>query len=118
MATEQEITGKIQEWVRNCGENFATKLIATYVRDASKRLADIHQAHASGDRALLTRSAHTMKSSCGQVGAMAVSESAKTIELASRAAKFEEAGAVLPALDAEFAVAKKVLEAIGASPSA
>lgn len=112
MATEQEITSKIQEWTQNCGDKFTAKFIATYMRDASKRLADIHSAHANSDQELLTRSAHTMKSSSAQVGALAVSELAKEIELASRAAKFDAAGAALPALDAEFAVAMRVLETL------
>lgn len=115
MATETEITAKIQEWVKNCGTGFVTKLIATYMRDASKRLADIHSAHSSNNQELLTRSAHTMKSSSAQVGALAVSEIAKAIELNSRAGKFEEAGAALPGLDQEFAAAKEVLEKINPS---
>lgn len=115
MAPEQDIAAKMQEWCRNCGADFAAKLIATYMRDASKRLADIHTAHADGNQELLTRSAHTMKSSSAQVGALALSAIAKEIELASRAAKFEAAGAALPALDEQFEQAKRVLETL--SPS-
>lgn len=116
MDTQQEITDKIQEWTQNCGASFTTKLIATYLRDASKRLADIRQAHTDSNQELLTRSAHTMKSSSAQVGALTVSEMAKSIEANSKAGKFEEVGHALPALDAEFVVAKQVLEAL--SPSA
>lgn len=112
MDRQQEITAKIQEWTQNCGASFTKKLIATYLRDASQRLADIRQAHTDSNQELLTRSAHTIKSSSAQVGAMAVSGLAKDIELASRAGKFAEAGAALPALDAEFAAAQQVLETI------
>lgn len=112
MSVEREITDKIQEWVRNCGASFAAKLIATYLRDANKRMADIHQAQADSDQELLTRSAHTLKSSSGQVGALVVSALAKEIELASRAARFADIGAALPTLDKQFLLAKTVLETI------
>jgi CheY-like chemotaxis protein len=64
---------------------FADRVLDLFVQNARQVLADIEQASERGDIATLQRSAHTLKSSSATVGALALSEKAKQLEMLLRA---------------------------------
>ncbi len=80
---------------------FLKEIIGIYLQDTPLRLADIRQAAAKGDAALYTRSAHTIKGSSSNVGALRVRLLAERLEHRSKA----EAHAALETLVAELEAA-------------
>ncbi|KFB77090.1 Hpt domain-containing protein [Candidatus Accumulibacter cognatus] len=64
---------------------FADRVLDMFTRNATTLLAAIDSAMQQGDAKALQRSAHTLKSSSATVGAMALSEKARDLEMRLRA---------------------------------
>lgn len=60
------------------------ELIEMFIDDAKQSVATIMQTSAVTDPELVNRTAHTLKSSAGSVGAMCVAEIAKELEAATK----------------------------------
>lgn len=69
----------LQEF-RDIVEEQFHELIATYLEDGQKYIQDIQSALASGDLNRAKKSAHTLKSSSGYLGAVAVKQLAEAID--------------------------------------
>jgi HPt (histidine-containing phosphotransfer) domain-containing protein len=67
------------------------ELVDLFVTDAKTHIAQLQRAVEQHDLRLLERSAHTLKSSCANVGAMAMSKLCFELEQLGRAAKLEGA---------------------------
>ncbi len=65
--------------------DFVRELVETFVEEGTSHLAALDAAIAAGDVDALVRPAHTLKSSSASIGAMRLSELARTIEETSRA---------------------------------
>lgn len=76
-------------------DTFLKEIIGIYLQDTPLRLADIRAAAQSGDKALYTRAAHTIKGSSSNVGAVKVRALADQLEQRS---KVEPHGALEPLL--------------------
>jgi HPt (histidine-containing phosphotransfer) domain-containing protein len=63
---------------------FVRDLVDAYVADSAALLDAIEEALAKNDAESLVRPAHTLKSSSATLGAMALSATARTLELAAR----------------------------------
>jgi signal transduction histidine kinase/DNA-binding response OmpR family regulator len=86
---------------------FADRVLDMFDRNTRQMLDEIDTASRQGDLPTLQRAAHTLKSSSATVGALALSEQAKQLEMLLRAGR-EPAGdwpAVLRAAHAQFAEA-------------
>ncbi len=80
------------------GSDTVTDLIALYVVDAPRHIADIRKALASRDANLLRRAAHTLKSTAATVGALPLTESCKEIERLAQEGRFDDASRLLDPL--------------------
>ena len=69
-----------------------TELVDLFVTDAKVQIAELRRALREGDLRLLERTAHTLKSSCGNVGALTMSKLCFEIEQLGRASKLDGAG--------------------------
>lgn len=66
------------------------ELIALFLSDAQQRLEDMRRALGSGDLDAIARSAHTLKSSSGSVGAVLLADLCREVEeLARRSSQVE-----------------------------
>lgn len=65
-------------------DTFLKEIIGIYLEDTPVRLADLRTAAAKGDTALYTRSAHTIKGSSSNIGALAVRSIAEKLEQRSK----------------------------------
>ena len=63
---------------------FVRDLVDAYIADSAGCIDAIEAAVAAGDAAALVRPAHTLKSSSATVGAMPLSATARTLEIAAR----------------------------------
>lgn len=88
---------------------FLRELIELFLQDVPQRFAELEQALAKGDAALLTRAAHTIKGSCSNFGAANLAAVALQMEHQGKENSFSEAKATLPALKAEFALVDAAL---------
>ena len=64
---------------------FVRDLVDAYVSDSAEQISGIEAALAAGDAEALVRPAHTLKSSSATLGAMELSATARTLEMAARA---------------------------------
>ncbi len=89
--------------------NFLRELIDLFLQDIPQRVAEIEQAIASQDAALLTRAAHTIKGSSGNFGAGNLARVAQEMEHQGKSASFAAATTSLISLRAEFALVAEAL---------
>jgi HPt (histidine-containing phosphotransfer) domain-containing protein len=100
----------------NPGDNgeFLREIVAIYIEDTPKRIADMRKSLAGGDVGSFTRAAHTIKGSSANVGAQLLKSVAERVERISRT---EGLGAVAPMVadcEVEFARAADELRRLSA----
>lgn len=110
--TPEEIIRNIRDAIVTFGDEFIMEIIDIYLADAPKRLAELRQAHASGNGEAFTRAAHTLKSSSAYVGAKYFSDLAKALELASRRGVVADLGAQVARLEKAYLPVKAALEEV------
>ncbi len=84
------------------GGEFLREIIAIYIEDTPKRLADLRACLASGDVSTFTRAAHTVKGSSANVGAQALKGIAERLELIARKDGLGAVGSLIDDCEAEF----------------
>ena len=84
-------------------DTFLKEIIGIYLQDTPLRLAELRNAAASGDNALYTRSAHTIKGSSSNVGATNVRAIAERLEQRSKTEAHAVLEPLLTELEAAFA---------------
>jgi HPt (histidine-containing phosphotransfer) domain-containing protein len=95
----------------NPGDNdaFLKEIVGIYIEDTPRRLQDLRTSLASGDVALFTRAAHTIKGSSANVGAAALSGICERLESKSRTEGLVGVAALLAECEAAFAAASAEL---------
>lgn len=101
------------EAIRQCAPDHADELLDALVQsfvDQWPQLLDaIRQGANGGPMKDAERTAHTLKSSSAQLGAMALSDVSRRLEYAARAGEQEQLGALTDCLVAEFERAREAL---------
>ena len=88
------------------------RVITLYRQEAEKLVHGIENAFEVDDQEVLSRSAHTLKSSSASIGANALSHVAKHIEHLARQARIAEAKALSTVLSSEFTRLKDELNSL------
>lgn len=83
-------------------DTFLREIIGIYLEDTPLRLADLRTAALTGDAALYTRAAHTIKGSSSNVGALAVRALAEKLEARSKTESHAALAPLQKELDAAF----------------
>jgi histidine phosphotransfer protein HptB len=88
MTTPSPLDSAAIEGLRGIGPDagFLRELIGIFLQDTPDRLRELESALASGDAAIVTRSAHSIKGSSSNFGALRLSYLAHQIELQGKAA--------------------------------
>jgi len=86
-------------------------LISTYLQDSRERIGHLEEASASGDAESYTKTAHSLKGSCINIGAPRLGELCYAAEQSGKAGDLSAAGNQVAAIAAEFAVVTRDLEA-------
>jgi PAS domain S-box-containing protein len=89
--------------------DFVTELIDLLLDDAPGRFAAIRDAIATSDAVTVNRTAHALKSSCGNLGARTLAGLLAALEQAGGRANMEEASALLSQACDEFARVRRAL---------
>lgn len=85
------------------------ELVGMFLRDTPPRLEALRSALDTGNADELERTAHAMKSSCGNLGAMTLAELCYQLEMVGREGVLESAQSLVERSNAEF---KRVTEAL------
>lgn len=91
------------------GDAFLKEIVAIFIDDTPKRIAELHACRASGDSATFTRAAHSIKGSSSNLGATELRGLAETLEQKSRQNGLGETDGLLAGLEAAFARVKTEL---------
>ncbi len=92
----------------SAGAEFVTELVATFLEEAPRMLAELRSAQAAASADRFRRAAHSLKSNCNTFGVLKLGEMARTLELGGLVADH----APLNALDAEYARVAVALKAL------
>ena len=103
--------GNLRELVGG-DEAFLVELIDTFLGDAPQLLADMRQAAANGDAAVLHRAAHSLKSNSAEFGALTLSALCRELEMSGKAGALEGAAEKVAQAVAEYEKVRAALEAI------
>jgi HPt (histidine-containing phosphotransfer) domain-containing protein len=90
-------------------EALAKKMIDLFLTSAPARVAAIHEGNATGDLEIARAAAHSLKSSAGQLGAVALQDLCRQIEDAATRKDAPAVAALVPPLDTELAAAESWL---------
>jgi len=93
------------------GAPLVAEMIDLFLQDAPRRIAAAQQAQQQGDAAALLRAAHSLKSSCANVGLMGLRQLAAEIERLAGAGQSAAAAPLLRELGAAFEAAREPLAA-------
>ena len=86
-------------------------MISLYLTESRKLVERVKQAASAGDAPEMARSAHSLKSSSANVGAMMLSRYCADLEAAARRADSEEASKILAKLESEHGCVQSALAA-------
>ncbi|TXH64827.1 MAG: sensor histidine kinase [Lysobacteraceae bacterium] len=87
------------------------RLIEVFLDDSPRLIAALESAALGPDLEMLRNAAHTLKSSSANLGAMALSNAAKRVELGARAKSLERPAVAVALIANEFARARQALRA-------
>ncbi len=90
-------------------DTFLREIIGIYLEDTPLRIADLRRSFQSGENALFTRSAHTIKGSSANVGLSRVRGIAERIEHRSKVEPIAGLAGLLDELEAAYAEAIEAL---------
>lgn len=90
---------------------FLAELIDLFLKEAAVHLGKLRESLAAKDAKTFERSAHTLKGSCGNLGAQAMSRICADLQATGHAADWARAAELLPGLEAEFRAVATELEA-------
>ncbi len=100
------------EELRDIMEDAFAELVHTYLQDAPDRLSAMQRAVDARDPEALRGPAHTLKSSSANLGALHLSELAKSLELLGRSGTTDGADTLWAEANAEFGRVRAALEAL------
>jgi HPt (histidine-containing phosphotransfer) domain-containing protein len=87
------------------------KIIAVYLEDAPRLIAQLERAAVSGDPIALRVAAHTLKSSSANVGATTLSDAARDLEHGARDGTLTQPANAVARIVGEFAQVRAALQA-------
>ncbi|MBI3856754.1 MAG: Hpt domain-containing protein [Planctomycetes bacterium] len=81
---------------------FLAELIDLFLKEAEAHVTKLRESLAARDAKVFERSAHTLKGSCGNLGAQAMSRICADLQNVGHDADWTRAAELLPGLEAEF----------------
>ena len=113
MSEQQELNRSVLEKLRNMGgDKFLGELINLFLEHAPKKLEEALASERSGDMEALERAVHSLKSSAGNLGAVAVQDLAGHIEQLASEKQAESIPPLMRELEKKFARLPPWLEEI------
>ncbi len=89
---DQDVLLSLKRLDENNGDNIVHRIVTLYLENAESLLKNLAEAWESKNLAGILNSAHTLKSSSQQVGAMELAELCRIVEHDARGQRFDESG--------------------------
>ena len=115
MALDVTALAQIKALDQETGGGLMAELLALFFDGTPRRIANLREAIAQADARSVERESHSLKGSCGALGAIDLMNLAGELEVRARAGQLEGAAARVDALEAEFHGASALLAAERAS---
>jgi CheY-like chemotaxis protein/HPt (histidine-containing phosphotransfer) domain-containing protein len=87
------------------------ELVELFVDDAPSRISALRDAFEKDDAEAVERIAHTLKGSCGNMGALRLAEICENLQVIGHSGDLSEASELIEQLEAEFGRVRQALEA-------
>lgn len=107
---DDSVLDQIRQLQMDDEPDLVSEVIRAYFQDTDSLMESLRLAQEESDRASLKRSAHTLKSSSANVGAMLLSVAAKSLEEECENNSLEKNGEIIEKLQNDYVRTKKVLE--------
>ena len=91
-------------------EELANEIFGEFLEDVPRKFTALKEALDKGDAPSVQLQAHTLKGASANIGAVALQEVANQIEVAGEAGDLSKAGSLVPQLDKQFEVLKKLAQ--------
>ncbi len=104
------LNASILDELREVLGNEVDKIIAVYLEDSPRLIAQLERAAVSGDPIALRVAAHTLKSSSANVGATTLSEAARDLEAGARDGTLKQPEIMVARIVTEFAQVRSALQ--------
>jgi HPt (histidine-containing phosphotransfer) domain-containing protein len=91
------------------GDEFLREIVAIFVSDTPKRLAELDESLASGDGVKFVRAAHSIKGSSSNLGALALRHAAEILEQHAKQSGLAGVAPMIGAVRTEFTRAEQEL---------
>lgn len=101
----------LRELERSGSPGLLGQLIDLFLKEADGHLGRLRESLASRDAHQFERAAHTLKGSCGTLGALAMSQRCAELMAVGRSADWSRLAELLPGLEAEYRTVRTDLEA-------
>jgi two-component system, sensor histidine kinase and response regulator len=108
---DRKILNNISALQKEGEGNLLYKIITVFLNDSTERLKILHEAVTSGDAHTINREAHTLKSSCANLGAVNLSSLFKAMEDMGRNNSLENSPTLLTQIETELKVLENALRA-------
>lgn len=112
MSDQQHLDEEALAELRDVMEDEFEVLIQTYLADSRDRIRSLREALAAEDGDAFTKTAHSFKGSCINIGAPRLGELCLKAEMAGKESRLGEVPALLDAIDAEFQQVAKGLDGL------
>lgn len=111
------VLGRLRDMFGEKADHFITKMIRLFSEESQKRLSDLETAIHQNNSEQIALGAHTLKGSCGVIGAIRMAKICKELECASRAQNTEQASQLLDQIRVEYRQVESVLNQLFKDPS-
>lgn len=101
---------QLRDLERSGSPGFVAQLAELFVKQAAEQIEIMRRAVAGRDASGLARSAHTLKGSCGSLGALPMMELCRKLEVAARATAWADADPLPAQIEREFVRVRGALE--------
>jgi len=112
---EPALDHEVLEDLRAALGNQVDQVISVFLDDSPMLVARLEAAALGPDLVTLREAAHSLKSSSANLGALALSNAAKRVELGARTGTLDRPAVAVAMVSSEFARAREALQALLAS---
>jgi CheY-like chemotaxis protein/HPt (histidine-containing phosphotransfer) domain-containing protein len=107
---DREVIESLKSLSESGDPDFFAELVGLFLKDTPERLEAIRQACVEGDAKALEAAAHSLKSSCGNLGAVQLAGLCKDLEVIGRERRIEAAPSLVERSEQEYARVRAALE--------
>lgn len=108
---DPKVLEELRELQKTTSPTFLAELIDLFFAQAEDLLPRLREAHGSRDLDTLVRISHTLKGTCGSVGAMRLTELCSRLNQMARAGKWDDAADQIGRVEEEYRLVRAALEA-------